>query len=140
MDCTPKPETEALDPAAVADLIDATRRRLERGAHVCRHLRDRSAVVALACAQCPDTVCCALCYHDHTARHAYDLEHRCDACGTTDQHEGLVCITAPLVGTVPYRRDRRTRGALLGVVPVASIGLCLACAEPAGIDASAVAS
>jgi hypothetical protein len=94
--------------------------------HICKHLRRGGP--AWICGQHPAAgILCTPCSVAHVGRHAFDVEHRCDGCGATDDDEGFMIFTAPLHGWTPARNPTRGLRLIVGTVTVQSMGLCRAC-------------
>ncbi|HXH58914.1 hypothetical protein [Iamia sp.] len=95
----------------------------------CAHATHGAAFV---CAQHPAAgIMCWGCSLAHTDRHTYEVEHRCDECGTDTE------LLHPIAGTATVTvltTDTHGDGALfVGTVIAIALGVCPPCATRRGV-------
>jgi hypothetical protein len=129
-----------LDPSALPDVVDRAREAVGRLTasllpivcpHVSAHVNTTGGG-AVMCAEHPGAgIMCPACLLEHSARHPWETEHRCDVCGATaDSMRSIICTenVSLLVQSTAGRVST-----YLGPLLVVALGTCVPCADAAGL-------
>jgi hypothetical protein len=131
-----------LDPSVLPDVVARSHRavgRLTAGTLpiVCQHVPahvNTTGGGAVMCAEHPAAgIMCPACVVDHTARHPWETEHRCDVCGAT---AGTMRSVVGTENVSLLAQSTAGRVSLyVGPLLVVALGTCVSCADEAGLPA-----